>query len=57
MDFCCPQCGGPHFGSFEADGVRIYVCHGFEAYGHQRGWPPCGWRGPAEECFAEKGAG
>ncbi len=62
-DFCCPRCEGPHFGSARKNGVITYHCHGLEVprhglevpvyrYGHPpRGWPGCGWSGPAKDCF------
>jgi len=52
-DFQCPRCKGPHFGTSREDDVVTYCCHGLDnhGFGGVRGWPGCGWDGPAEECF------
>lgn len=45
MDFCCPDCGGHHFGTDSSGPIAVRVCHG----------PPasCGWTGPAIEAPPE----
>lgn len=49
--FVCPQCGGPHFGSYVRplcdENSRTYTCQGNEWSGEVS----CGWSGPPEECF------
>ena len=49
--FCCPQCGGDHFGSRNEG--SIFVCHGHETYNinDHSFKPPCGWSGLRSECF------